>query len=197
MLHLAGGSAQPTEGTGEVGASVHGVGKGGCRCLDLRNNLHGGCPGGPVVWVGDVGDDTMHWEVFGLIPPQGGLQADRAATSEEEGREVGVSLAGRRDEGGGVKGGGDLVLLPLEQSCTVHGDQAHYGPVSNRRDASGFTGGQTVVGAGRLGLGGDVDGGKGGGMGGRGGGDGRYGDGYRKLIRWEGIVANANFRDGA
>ena len=44
------------------------------------NNLRGGGPGGTAVWVGDVRDDTAHWECFGSIPPQGGPQADGTAT---------------------------------------------------------------------------------------------------------------------
>ena len=58
-----------------MGTTVHGVGKGGSGFLDLVNNLRGGGPGGPVVWVVDVGDDTIHWEGVGMVPPQGGPQA--------------------------------------------------------------------------------------------------------------------------
>ena len=63
--------------------------------------------------------------------------------------------------------------------------------MSGGGEASGVTGGQAVVGTGRLGLGRDVDGGSGGGTGGGRGGDGRDGDGDRDgLNRWEDTVAN-------
>ena len=55
----------------EVGATVQGVGQGGRRWPDLGENLRGGGPGCSVIWVGNVGDDTAHWEAFGRIPPQG------------------------------------------------------------------------------------------------------------------------------
>ena len=103
-----------------MGTTVHGVGKGGSGFLDLVNNLRVGVPGGPVVWVVYVGDDTIHWEVVGMVPPQGGPQADGAVTSEEEVREVGVSTSGGSDGRGGVTGGGDLRLPPPEHSRTVH-----------------------------------------------------------------------------
>ena len=53
-----------------MGATIQGVGKGGREFLHLRKNLCGGGPGVPAVWVGDVGDDTAHWEIVGRIPPQ-------------------------------------------------------------------------------------------------------------------------------
>ena len=62
--------------------------------------------------------------------------------------------------------------------------------MSGGGDASGVMGGQAVVGAVRLGLGGDADRGSGGIIGGRGGGDGQYGDRDGRLIRWEDTVAN-------
>ena len=72
---------------------------------------------------------------------------------------MGVSSTGGSDGGGGVKGGGDLCLLPQEKSCTVHCDQAHCGHVSVGSVEAGVKGGQEVVGLGRLRLGGDADGG--------------------------------------
>ena len=52
----------------------------------------------------------------------------------------------------------------------------HYGPVPGGREASGVMNGQLVVGSGRLGLVGDVDGVLGGVTRGGGGGDGRDGE---------------------
>ena len=46
------------------------VQQGGCGFLGLGENLRDGCSGGPAVQVGDVGDDTTHWEGFGRINPQ-------------------------------------------------------------------------------------------------------------------------------
>ena len=56
---------QPMEGVTEGGATVQGVGKGGCGCLDLRDDLHGGGPVICDVWFGDVGNETARWESFG------------------------------------------------------------------------------------------------------------------------------------
>ena len=53
------------EGVTEGGATVQGVGKGGCGCLDLRDDLHGGGPVICDVWFGDVGNETARWESFG------------------------------------------------------------------------------------------------------------------------------------
>ena len=83
---MAGGGAQPTEGAKEVGATVHGIGKGGNGCPEVGNNLRGGGPGGSTVCVRDVGDDTTHWEGFGRIPPQDVPQADGTSISERERR---------------------------------------------------------------------------------------------------------------
>ena len=84
---------------------------------------------------------------------------------------MGVSPAGGRDGGDRITGGGDLCLLPPKQSYTVYCDQAHYGPVSSYGAAAKVKGGQTVVVAGRIGLGGDADGRSGGRTVGGGGGD--------------------------
>ena len=96
----------------EVGAADWGVELGGCGCPDLRIDLLIGGSVGHALRVGEVGHDTAHWESFGWIPPQGGLQADGEATSERTGRSMGLSPAGGRDGGGGIAGGGDL-CLPL------------------------------------------------------------------------------------
>ena len=79
---MAGGGAQPAEGSAEVGVTIYGVGKGGRGCPDLAKNTRVSVPGSSTVWVRDVGNDTEHWEVFGRIPPQGGPQADRKETLE-------------------------------------------------------------------------------------------------------------------
>ena len=92
---------------------------------------------------------------------------------------MGILPYGGRNGGGGTTGGGDLHLPPPEKSCTVHCDQAHYVPVSGGGEASGVMSGQSVVGEGKFGLGGDANGRPGGETGGGGGGDERYGDGGR------------------
>ena len=79
---MAGGGAQPTKGTAEVGAAKPGVRKRGRRCPYLCKDLRGGGPGSFFVWVGDVSNDTTHWYVLGRISPQGGLQDDGKATDE-------------------------------------------------------------------------------------------------------------------
>ena len=56
----------------------------------------------------------------------------------------------------------------MEIPSQVHFDQAHYGPIYGGGEASGVTGGQSVVGEGRLRIGGYTDGGSIGGMGGGG-----------------------------
>ena len=123
---MDGGGAQPTEVTVEVDVTDQGVGNRERGCPDLEKDLCGGGPGSLSVWVGDVGDDTVQWEGFGRILPQGGPQADGTATADGERQEVGISPAGGGSGGGGVTGGGDLRLPPTEHSQTVHCDQAHY-----------------------------------------------------------------------
>ena len=87
---LANGDAQSLVGVTEVGADVQGAKQGGRRCPDLGDILRGGGSGDSIVYVGDVGVDTVYWEASGRFPPQGGLQADGTTTSEREGRWVGV-----------------------------------------------------------------------------------------------------------
>ena len=55
-----------------MGTTVQGIGNGGLRFSDLGNNICGGGPGGPNVWVGDMGEKTTQWGGVGSIPPQGG-----------------------------------------------------------------------------------------------------------------------------
>ena len=68
-------------------------------------------------------------------------------------------FAGIRDGEGGINRGGDLRILPPEHSCTVYCKRSHYGPMSRGGAEDGVKGGQSVVGVGRIELGGDVDGG--------------------------------------
>ena len=72
----------------------------------------GGGSGGHALWVGDVGNDTMHWEGFGQIPPQGGPKADRETTPERTGLWMGVSPTGGTDGGGRITRVGYLCLPP-------------------------------------------------------------------------------------
>ena len=69
-----------------MGDTKQGVGKGGRGCPDLGENLRGGGPGGPDVWIRYMGDETTHWEGVGQIPTQGGLQDHGTETLEGEGR---------------------------------------------------------------------------------------------------------------
>ena len=78
---------------------------------------------------------------------------------------MGVSPVGGGDVEGGVTVGGDLSIPPPEHSHTFHFNQSHYIPVYGGREASWVTGGQAVVGSGRLGIWGDADGGSEGGIG--------------------------------
>ena len=93
-----------------------------------------------------------------------------------------------------ITGGEDLCLLPPEHSLTVYCDQAHYGPVSGGGVEDGVKGVQLVVGAGRIRLGGDADGGLGGGTDEGGGGYRRYRDGD-VLDRLGGYCIKRNIRD--
>ena len=77
-------------------------------------------------------------------------------TSEMEGQYVGLSPAGGRNGGGGITGGVYLRLPPPEKSCTVHCNQSYYGTVSGGGEASGVTGGQSVVGSRMIGPGRDA-----------------------------------------
>ena len=98
-------------GASEVGVDVQGVEQVGCVCPDLGGGLYGSGSGGYFVWVGDMGDDTAHWEGFERIPPKGGPQADGTTTSERSGRRVGVSPAGGNNGRDKVTGGLYLSLL--------------------------------------------------------------------------------------
>ena len=95
-----------------MGIYVHCVDQGGHGCPNFGENLRGSGSGGSGVWVGDMGDDTTHWEASGKISPQGVPQADRKTTLEREGRLEGVYPSVVIDGWGGVTGGGDLYLPP-------------------------------------------------------------------------------------
>ena len=111
-----------------------------------------------------MGDKPMHQEGVGLIPPQGGLQADREESSAREVRRVDIPPTGGRDGGVGPAGGGDLHFLVPEHSLAVHFGQANYGPVSGGRAETGATGIQAVVVSIQGRCGGYAEGGSGGGM---------------------------------
>ena len=59
--------------------------------------------------------------------------------------------------GGRILGGRDLCLLPPEHIITVNCNQAHYGPVPGGGAEAGVKVDQAVVGAGRIGCGGDAN----------------------------------------
>ena len=92
---------------------------------------------------------------------------------------MGVSPSKGCDGGFGITVGQDLCLPPTEHSCTVHRNQAHYGPVSGGGEIPGDKVVQAMVLSGGAGLVGDLNGGSAGGTGGEGGGWGGYG--YRRL----------------
>ena len=136
-----------------------------------------------------MGYDTAYWGGWGGIPPQGGLQDDRKATSDRMGWSMGLSPDVRHNDGGSIVGGGDLRLLPPKHSWKVYCDQDYYGLVSSGGEEDGVKGGQAVVVSGQFGPGGDADGDLGGGTNGGVGGDGQDRD-RDELNRWEGNVAN-------
>ena len=109
-----------------------------------------------------MGDDTAHWEGLGRIPPQVGLQADGKTTSESTVRWMVLSPAGGNYVKGGFTGCGDQFLPLLEQTCTVHCDQAHYVPVPGGGTEDGVNSGQAVVLVVLVETGGDADGSSGG-----------------------------------
>ena len=69
----------------------------------------------------------------------------------------GVYPASGGNGGGGVPEGGDLRLPAPEHNHIVHYDRDNYGPVYGGKEASKVTSGQLVVGAGMIGIGGDMD----------------------------------------
>ena len=174
-----------------MGEADAGIEQGGGGCRDLGPDILGGGSVGPVVQVIHMDDDAAHWEGVGRIPPQGGPQADREATSEREGRSVDIPPSGGRDDGSGTSGGGDLRLPTPEHVRTVNCNQDHYGPVSGGGVETRAKDIQAMVGTGWGGCGRDTDSGSGGETDGGGGG---YGlDGDRDVLNWwEDNVANIN-----
>ena len=75
-IRLDSGGPQPSKETAEVGVAVQGVDQGGCRCLDIGEDLCGSAASGHDIRVVDVVNDKLSWDSFGRIPPQGGPQAD-------------------------------------------------------------------------------------------------------------------------
>ena len=173
-----------------MGPNEESDGKRGGGCPNFGPDILGCGPVGDDVCAGVVCDDPTPWEGFRRIPSLGGPKADRGATSEREGWCVGIPPAGGHNDVGGPAGGGDLRFFPLENSCIVYCDQAHYVPVSSGGVETGATGLQVVVGTGRGECGGDVDSGLGCGMAGGGGGDVQDSNRDRQLIMWEYNVAN-------
>ena len=53
--------------------------------MDSRDVLQCSVTASCVLWVGDVGYVTAHWEDLGWLPPQDGPHTDRAATMEGTG----------------------------------------------------------------------------------------------------------------
>ena len=58
--------------------------------MDLGTYILGGGPVSNNLRVRDVGHDPTHQKGVGRIPPRGGLQADRKAILEREGRSVDI-----------------------------------------------------------------------------------------------------------
>ena len=140
------------------------AGKRGCGFPDIGTYILGGGPVGFLVQIGAMVADPTHQEGVGQIPPQGSLQADGEATSAREVWCVYIHPDRGNDGRDGTVEDGDLCLLPLEQSCTVHYDQDHYGPVYGGGLETRSIGIQAVVRTRQGGRGGDVDGILGGGM---------------------------------
>ena len=114
----------------EVGAADQSVDQGGCILPDLGPDLLGGGSVRHSLRVGDVGHDTVYWEGFGNITPQGGPKADEKATFERTGWSKGLPPSGEGNGGDRTAGGGDLCIPPPEHSRKVYYNQACYGLVS-------------------------------------------------------------------
>ena len=94
-------------------------GMGGGRPLDLRKCLQGDPSVNPLVWIRDLGGEPKDMDDPWFIPPQGGPQYGGNAAEVIHVEAVGVPTSGRRDIGGGPRGGGDIFPLSPE----------HYRPV--------------------------------------------------------------------
>ena len=124
-----------------MGAADWDIEQVGCGCPELGTYLLGNGSVGHAVRVRNVGHYTPHWECLGNIPPQGGPQAYREATSERKVRHIGIPPARGHNGGCGITGGGYLRLPSLEHSHIVYCNQAHYGPVSGGGAEAGVKGG--------------------------------------------------------
>ena len=139
---------------------------------------------------------TAHQEGVGKIPLQGRPQADGETTSDKTGQWMVVSPDGGSNGRVGITGVGGLHILPPEHSRTVNCDQAHCIPVSGGGRKDRVKGVQSMVGSGRLGLGGDVDDGLGGKTDGQGEVDGQDGD--KDRLNWWGVYCSKrNLKGGA
>ena len=74
-----------------MGAADLNIEHGGSGFPEIGTYLLGYSAIGNGVWVRDMGPDAVHEEGVGRIPPQGGPQADMAATGEGVGRRLGLS----------------------------------------------------------------------------------------------------------
>ena len=81
-------------------------GPGGGRLPYPRHVLQVYCPGDPLVWIIDLGDDPQNWAYHWKIPPHSGLMLYGDETTEGYGMAVGISTfvggyGGSRTRGGG------------------------------------------------------------------------------------------------
>ena len=79
--------------------------------LDNREFLHGGGAVNPTLWIGDMGDISMHWEDAGDISPTGDKLTDRSAAKTPGGWELGITSI-VNDYGRGGLGGSGAVYDP-------------------------------------------------------------------------------------
>ena len=73
-----------------MGKDDAGVDQGGGGCSDIGPDIIGCGSIGPIVRVRDMGDVAAHKLGVGRIPPQGGPQDYREATSYRVGLSVGI-----------------------------------------------------------------------------------------------------------
>ena len=103
-----------------MGADESDIDQGGSGCPDIGTDLIGGGSIGTAIRVRYMVPDSNYEEGVGRIPPQGVPQDDRAATTEGAERRLGLPPDGGCNGGGRLPGGGDLRLLPPEQSSTIY-----------------------------------------------------------------------------
>ena len=132
--------------------------QGGKECPEISTDLLGGSTICNAVRVRYMGPDAANEEGVGWIPPQGGPQADGAATTEETGQRLGLPQAEGCNERGRFTGGGYLYLPKQEHSCAVNFNKTYNGPLSSREAEDGSKGGNTIVLTRGFGFLGDADG---------------------------------------